>query len=164
MKETIAEARWKCVWTPDEDARLMTAIERGLTTSAISRLLRRSRQGVMRRRQAIAQKLTGYQPRRRWTPQEDAALIERLQAGDPPATIAAALGRTLSAVHTRTDLLRGHRPADLPPSRRAVALGRALPPLRQKKEAAINITAEDYAWMTYWRQPRAVRRAQGVSP
>jgi hypothetical protein len=159
MKKRWTEPRWKHGWTAEEDAELVARFNAGQTATTIAVALGRSRMGVMRRRQWIAQGLEDYQPKRSWTPQEDATLIELLNAGQRPAAIAAALGRSISAVHTRTDVLRGYRRAELPPSRREVASDQVLPPILDRDPCRF-LTAEDHAWMEYWRQPRAVRRAQ----
>jgi DNA-binding CsgD family transcriptional regulator len=156
--------RWKRFWTPEEEANLVAWFNEGYTAEQIARALGRSRHGVMRRRQELQDGLQRYSPKRLWTPQEDAQLIVMLNAGQPPRAVARALGRSISSVHTRTDVLRD-RQAPLPPTRREVARDRAPPPILPEDPCPF-ITNEDRAWMNYWRQPRAVRQGlpSGVSP
>jgi hypothetical protein len=156
--------RRKTFWTAEEDTYLMAAFNRGEAAAAIATALGRSRQGVMRRRQSVADGLVDYWPKKKWTPQDDATLIAMLNAGQGVTAIGRALGRSRCAVHTRTDLLRA-RQAPLPPTRLQVARDVALHPI-PKNHYYPFITDEDREWMNYWRQPRAVRKGlpSGVSP
>jgi hypothetical protein len=85
-------------------------------------------------------------PRERlWTPQEDATLIVRINAGWSRTQIATALGRPYHGVEGRLRKLAQ----------------RGLPVHRPDPETDCRgLTDADAAWMAYWRQPRAQRRAQ----
>jgi hypothetical protein len=86
-----------------------------------------------------------------WTPKEDAQLIVAYNAGASAKEIGLLVDRTVNSVTARITKLRDqgapiagfrhyHKPGPEPRCR--------------------FITDEDRAWMAYWSQPRAVRRAQ----
>jgi biotin operon repressor len=86
----------------------------------------------------------------RWTPQEDARLIVAYNAGASAKEIGLMIDRTENSVTARITKLRDQ--------------GAPIAGFRHyhKGKAPICpfITDEDRAWMAYWSQPRAVRRAQ----
>ena len=81
-----------------------------------------------------------------YSPAEDALLIAGYQAGWSHARLAAELQRPLSSIRSRLTRLAEVGRAQ----RRTARPGR--PP-----QPETGITAEDIAWMAYWRQPRATR-------
>lgn len=84
-----------------------------------------------------------------YTPADDTLLIAGYRAGRSFRQLAADLGRSRASVHSRLSVL-----ADQGRVQRYSPKG--------AKEASIDdpaISAADRAWMAYWRQPRAVRRA-----
>jgi DNA-binding CsgD family transcriptional regulator len=155
--------RHQQVWTTQQDADLVARCNAGQSAERIARDLGRSVEGVKRRRQKVAAEIVGYTNRRSWTPQEDAQLIVMLTDSRTPREVARALGRSITSVHSRTDFLRARCAPLLPPTRLQVARDRALPPISKDNHCPF-ITAEDRAWMNYWRQPRVVRKGQAPSP
>lgn len=86
-------------------------------------------------------------PYRRYTPEEDQALMVAYAAGRPLHVIAQQLGRTTIAVETRVKKLA--RAGKITQRRSS---GRFTPPVSDQ-----SITEQDLQWMAYWRLPRVVR-------
>lgn len=82
--------------------------------------------------------------KRPFTPSEDERLIDMRQKGFTLEAMGRFLGRSEGSVHGRVAELRkqGRLPNRPPPD-------------------LTGIDDTDLAWMAYWQQPRAVRRAQG---
>ena len=99
------------------------------------------------RNSGIAAVSTKTYPYRRYTPEDDQALIAAYVTGQPLRRIAQQLGRTTIAVETRIKKLA--RAGKITQRR---ATGRSTPPVSDP-----SITEQDLQWMAYWRLPRVVR-------
>ena len=94
------------LWTDEDDALLMSLVERRRSTIEIARVLTRTPEAVRRRSRRLGSTTAAPTlPRsgRPWTEREDTAL--RLNAGANPASLAEALGRSDRAVAARLRVL-----------------------------------------------------------
>lgn len=117
LPHTVVGARWSEV----EDARLQREFAAGLTTAQIASKLERTpravhaRIGLLRRRGAdLPRRREAVRDEDRWSDVDDKRLVDGYQAGRTLLELAGELERTIAAVSSRVDVLRG-RGVDLPP-------------------------------------------------
>lgn len=96
-------------WTAAEDLALAEGVARGDSPASIAAGLGRTAGGVKSRRTALQARGTPLPPFarvRRWSVADDAMLADALRRREADARIAEQLGRTVSAVRARSELLR----------------------------------------------------------
>lgn len=104
-------------WTPEEDAALLELSSAGETFAAIGERLGRSGGSVANRAKLLREGLKDPKGRRRWTPEDDAELLELARAGVPQVEIARRIGRRQGTVSTRLKAL-GFRTGAAPRKKR----------------------------------------------
>ncbi|HRY16581.1 MAG TPA: hypothetical protein P5330_12005 [Candidatus Competibacteraceae bacterium] len=99
---------------------------------------------------------------RRYTREEDDRIIALRQQGMKWQHIADRLGRSFQSIHHRVQVLKTLRGSSQIRKRAAFdgGIASSIAPLPVRPDPKNGITYEDLAWQRYWRQPRAVRRAQ----
>lgn len=96
----------------------------------------------------------------RYSPEEDDFILSMHQQHVSWQEIADALDRSFDSVKHRFRMLKVQH--GIPPrtKRKPTPLPQQMLPLPTRPSPKTGITAEDLEWQRYWRQPRAVRRAQ----
>ncbi len=93
-------------WTDKEDEKLKAQFEKGWKVARIAKAHSRSLSGIVSRLVKLGLIVDdGENGKKRWTEEEDAALLERAEAGAPLEKMASAHKRSMSGILSRLEKL-----------------------------------------------------------